>query len=1666
MVPSNRAQISWRVPPNFFMTRGPCTGSTFAEKDAKMGSQSTATPSAASNSDARDRHVTLGDKTPPVGHTDAKSYAELTKLRPDLLPKGWQGNAYYTWVTLDNSAVGLGDVVVPKEVYILAKHQAEANPTMTVDRLLRQLRAMMSGSDMPLTIEIMESLDVIAEMALRHARNDMEALSGGLAHTYVWRYAARHLLLTIFPTIICYLCLPPIVTEHTTWVLKPNYLLGEAWHKTLEHHVAGSWLTKLWYYSSTQVTITNKEYPHFLFCAAYLLFIYLSALLRANISRPRGLYRVTQGTLTKGSQLVRTLDGTPARIDGTLYTTESQPNKLTRVMGVCNNLTPVVNGNTAADTHAAVLKRLVKPDPYSTIDNPTILSFRRFVAREMNCHSGAVSEAMNRSDWLKRYPKPTQRDLNLAEHGEFDHKMHSHAVFAKTEKHSPGEFDDERTNLIPRIITSASPAYLNEIGPWIAAAADYLKGVFGPGEVNVWGISQPDILGDAIADAAEDAEVCIEGDFSSFDGTISHHLLAAELMVYRILGFPPHIIDLLAKMNRTSARTPSGSKANYGPARRSGDANTSLGNTLINILVTRHIIHERFGESYHYLGGSDVADNTIYFAAGDDCLMFGPKELAKVNWVKEYAKYGLVYKPKVHHAPDLVYKVTFLGGRVYPVVPVVPTPDAKLWCLGPKIGAVVNAYNYAGSHNLTDVGWRRVVKADALGRLKHGAFVPIYRAQAAAMVEALADVSAKNLLPGRLYVKPAPSMRYEFDEFKRGAAFLDVAYGLSFDQVYEIEALVQDARGVDDWSHPVILDILEVDDRIAPSQPILGLNDEPIPDDYASRMPRKPTRTSIHPDPEHKDAYDAPDTTESEDSDHTPPPPAGQPDSQENPLSGNSTSEQPPKRIVSETDDSGLFEAPDGTPISDTSDTGTATEAHVSEVSDTDDVLSESEHDIAEQKVSLDKPGFCAVTAVANYLHKYAREHNLSNATNRAIRTLIKEGWEVDTPVSLGQLRGALHRIGGTYLVSDFGQEMGFCAGRRQPDLPWFMVSKRDGCAYYNHVELGTVTCASAWPYKLNMFDAKVALDMPPKQKATKMQRAVAKALAKVRKSTKAAKTPRSKPQRTAPTKSRRVAVATSHVDRASAIRSRPERTTHREKLADVTNTVTISAPFSMMCYPTSTYLTWLRARAACFNTYVVNSVTFKFVSYTATTTPGYVALAWDPSASELPTGLTDAQIANWRRYTKASAWESNTLTITHSELMGTTVKKRIVPSTPTADYDSTTFGRFVAYSSGDSGIKGELQIVYDISFSDPQQPITLTGTGTQTTSAQTTLDWSTATSHAIPNQATVGTTLRSFTMGNIGGLPLSWPVPHTTWTAHQYATWMAANAVNYSGFTNAINSLANTLGLPIFASVNDVAYVSPKIPASDGTETDFMFAAPVVRVKNVGSQTVSFNLYSAVEFGNNTTSKAFTNPAGMSGNDVVMVGHLSGGTTKVLDGSTFLDTTATTDAAASVGKRSVSADIYVSLPPNMSLRFGFLREPFTNTAFFGDPGVAMALTNIADTAFYPSTVTGTLYLANNPAPPAANSVINGPCTFAATATAAIVTPIDEEKLVTIPTGVACECKVVGCSCKPKANTYVKVAPPLHDDTDSEQESDSEPDYPPTHQQLAALLRLANSHKK
>jgi hypothetical protein len=229
-----------------------------------------------------------------------------------------------------------------------------------------------------------------------------------------------------------------------------------------------------------------------------------------------------------------------------------------------------------------------------------------------------------------------------------------------------------RGSMMERFVMSSSDQYCLTIGPYIAKCAEYVKKVMSPESPFVYACMSPNAIGQTFWEAYERGLTAwFTTDYSKFDSHQHEFLLKIEHRFYeRIFGDNWEEIRLLMESQWVTKGYASGfadgSSVRFTGKwrRRSGDQNTSLGNTLVNYFAQFAVMCEIFGfDEFLCILESGLLKMAIL---GDDVVALTTHYIRDKLSMSADALFKRVGLPlSVFDTPDNYNDVIFLQNRFY-----------------------------------------------------------------------------------------------------------------------------------------------------------------------------------------------------------------------------------------------------------------------------------------------------------------------------------------------------------------------------------------------------------------------------------------------------------------------------------------------------------------------------------------------------------------------------------------------------------------------------------------------------------------------------------------------------------------------------------------------------------------------------------------------------------------------------------------------------------------------------------------------------------------------------------------------------------------------------------------------------------------------------------------
>jgi hypothetical protein len=386
--------------------------------------------------------------------------------------------------------------------------------------------------------------------------------------------------------------------------------------------------------------------------------------------------------------------------------------------------------------------------------------------------------------WLTRFPLARRAAFQKAIDNEGfieDPNYSSNKSFVKREFLL--KLDDEGPyDCNPRLIQGRHELYQCHTGPWTLSFSKYLA--------KRWSMEREspivytsgmdaNALGSAFDTAIKTIEsrfkgkaVTFEDDAEVWDGTQNQHAIKTELHIYKLFRPSPTVLRALREQQSLKGQTPHGVKYSTKARRKSGDGNTSCGNSLLNALDHLHAIRKATG-----LPLKTILWNMIMFVLGDDNLIITHESFAKNLSGLEPILRRLGLRPKFKQNVD--WRVSeYCSGYFY--------PSSIGYIYGPKIGRTLTKNAWSKMPEKVPAAWARAV---ALGLERDVNHIPILRVLPKVVLKLTEGVDA------RPYQERDPT-KFKPHASKGGEAvpetyeLINLLYGVDRNEIHECENII------------------------------------------------------------------------------------------------------------------------------------------------------------------------------------------------------------------------------------------------------------------------------------------------------------------------------------------------------------------------------------------------------------------------------------------------------------------------------------------------------------------------------------------------------------------------------------------------------------------------------------------------------------------------------------------------------------------------------------------------------------------------------------------------------------------------------------------------------------------------------------------------------------
>jgi len=281
----------------------------------------------------------------------------------------------------------------------------------------------------------------------------------------------------------------------------------------------------------------------------------------------------------------------------------------------------------------------------------------------------------------------------------------------------------------PRMIQGADPVFINLVGPWMMAFQDYVMKVWNKDN---WLCFSSGLSGEQIGKWGNGIFASIlENDISRWDSSVCRQLLLLEHWIFDQFGCPEMVSELIRNNVSTRGLTHGGIKYWASAGRKSGDPYTSVGNSILNVLIHLYILTDR---------GTIPLRNVRYtskmIVQGDDNVTMHNRNMDFSLWRQVFEELGF---KAVTIARKSLDETEFCSSRFMPTV--------NGYILVPKFGRVLAKLG-SFCNPPKGVDTQAMLKGVVLGLWNAMSFLPSIRQLFEKILEKTRNVKALRLRTG------------------------------------------------------------------------------------------------------------------------------------------------------------------------------------------------------------------------------------------------------------------------------------------------------------------------------------------------------------------------------------------------------------------------------------------------------------------------------------------------------------------------------------------------------------------------------------------------------------------------------------------------------------------------------------------------------------------------------------------------------------------------------------------------------------------------------------------------------------------------------------------------------------------------------------------------------
>lgn len=453
---------------------------------------------------------------------------------------------------------------------------------------------------------------------------------------------------------------------------------------------------------------------------------------------------------------------------------------------------PVVPSSSLDNERVAMCNRALVPQPPTTPESWAELSAWEDKFFDQLYPGLEVVQPLSFEEWNQRFPAPRQK-MHVAAHKRIEafglnpRRDCQRKAFVKVEKTQFKSEVGQMNDFDPRLIQGVSDEANVILGPWMVAISKALSRSWSPSHFITYaaGLNANEV-GAWFDLHAPGCDAAAESDQSRFDAHVSTAALESEIAFYQRLGLHGPALTVLREQLVTRGYTAHGLKYSCTATRKSGDPNTSLGNSRLSGLIGRFLrcslLARSLGESIMDFPPSRLDVATIVM--GDDDASLGTRHhlFTESDMISEYLRFGFEIKYQIHAD---CYLLSFCSGRFY--------PSTRGTILGPKIGRLISRMGWALKKNSRQREWLRGVAIANVDLTRHIPFLYDLVEKTRALTQGCKAVACTDRPMAFQQVATAG------EPCPETWAMLDVVYGVSDQDLVGWRRMLSNVRSLPHW---------------------------------------------------------------------------------------------------------------------------------------------------------------------------------------------------------------------------------------------------------------------------------------------------------------------------------------------------------------------------------------------------------------------------------------------------------------------------------------------------------------------------------------------------------------------------------------------------------------------------------------------------------------------------------------------------------------------------------------------------------------------------------------------------------------------------------------------------------------------------------------------------